>query len=61
MEQLGFKIVDVELVQETKADELSQQFQEVCPSAAYCSTVRSANCYAGILNRMNWVGCWTAH
>lgn len=35
LEMLGFKIVDVELVVETKADELTQQFQEVrrCPSA----------------------------
>ena len=29
LEMLGFKIVDVELVVETKTDELTQQFEEV--------------------------------
>ena len=29
MEMLGFKIVEVELAQETKADELTRQFHEV--------------------------------
>ena len=29
LEMLGFKIVDVELVMDTKTEELTQQFQEV--------------------------------
>ena len=40
MEMLGFKIVDVELVKETKADELTRQFKEVCPNSTHSSTVQ---------------------
>ena len=46
MEMLGFKIVEVELAQETKADELVRQFHEVRLNTIHSSFL----CGASILN-----------